>query len=175
MSDPAWLGFIAALTIASGFFFFKHRRFDLLTVAYIGAAFYFSPMIFGSVIVPYGFDASIPSQAYWIASVYLMALITAGFVAPLLPSPVQSMRILPPIAAYCLLLAVLGLICAIVASRGGILSSDKVVTLRNVGYWFVLFEISATYRARCRAQGQTVTPQPQPMVTNLIPRALGMA
>src|SRR3954447_2473896 len=71
MSDPAWLGFIAALTIASGFFFFKHRRFDLVTVAYIGAAFYFSPMIFGSVIVPYSFDASIPSQAYWIASAYL--------------------------------------------------------------------------------------------------------
>src|SRR3954451_6755406 len=144
MSDPAWLGFIAALTIASGFFFFKHRRFDLLTVAYIGAAFYFSPMIFGSVIVPYGFDASIPSQAYWIASAYLMALIAAGLIAPLLPSPVQNMRMLPPIAACCLLLSVVGFVCAIAASRGEILNSDKVVTLGHVGYWFVLFEISAS-------------------------------
>src|SRR3954452_10608076 len=111
MSDPEWLGFIIALTIASGFFFFKNRRFDLLTVAYIGAAFYFSPMIFGSVIVPYGFDASIPSQAYWIASASLTALIAAVLVPLLLPSPAKNMRILPPIAACCLLLAVLGLIC----------------------------------------------------------------
>jgi hypothetical protein len=144
MSDPEWLGFLVALTIASGFFFFKNRRFDLVTVAYIGAAFYFSPMIFGSVIVPSGFDASIPSQAYWIASSYLMALIAAGSIAPLLPSPVQNMRMLPPIAACCLLLSVVGFVCAIAASRGEIFNSDKVVTLGHVGYWFVLFEISAS-------------------------------
>jgi len=101
MSDPAWLGFVAALASASGFFFFKRRRFDLLTVAYIGAAFYFSPMIFGFVLVPYGVDASIPSQAYWIASVYLMGLIAAGLIVPLLPSQEQTTRMLPPIAACC--------------------------------------------------------------------------
>ena len=144
MSDPAWLGFIAALTVASGFFFFKHRRFDLLTVAYIGAAFYFSPMIFGSVIVPYGVNASISSQAYWIASVYLIALIAAGFDCSFAAFPHAKYAHASADRGVLLAAGVLGLIGAIAASRGEVFNSDKVVTLGHVGYWFVLFEISAS-------------------------------
>ena len=43
-----------------------------------------------------------------------------------------------------LILAVLGLIGTLVSSEGAILNADKVEALKQVGYFYVLFEVAAS-------------------------------
>jgi hypothetical protein len=142
MSEAAWIGFVAASALASGFFFLKQRRFDLLTIAYLGAMFYFSPLFWGRVLQSSPeLDGTVPWQVDLIAAGYFLALVIAG----LFPSgdvlPKKAGR---PLALYYLILAIAGLIGSMTSSRGAIINADKVLVLKQVGYFYVAFEIAAS-------------------------------
>src|ERR1700720_754248 len=82
MTDAAWIGFIVAATLALGFFLFWRRRFDFLTIAYIGALFYFSPLFWGRVLQSSpDLDSIIPPVVYLIATAYVLALVLAGIIS----------------------------------------------------------------------------------------------
>ena len=82
MTNAAWIGFIVAATLAFGFFFFWKRRFDFLTIAYIGALFYFSPLFWGQVLQSSpDLDSTIPPAVYSIATAYLLALVLTGMIS----------------------------------------------------------------------------------------------
>jgi len=141
MTEAAWVGFVAASTLASGFFFLKERRCDLLTIAYIGAMFYFSPLFWGRVLQSSpDLDPTVPWQVYLIATGYLLALVIAGLFpsGTVLPKPGR------PLAQWYLILAVAGLIGSLISSRGAIINADKVQALGQVGYLYVLFQIAAS-------------------------------
>jgi hypothetical protein len=144
MSEAVWIGFVLSTTLAFGFFFFKTRRFDLLTVAYIGALFYFSPLFWGRVLQSSPDLAStIPPAVYLIATAYVLALVLAAIF-----SDDSSQTLVPktagPLAGRYLILAGLGLVGAVVVTKGAIFNADKVKALEQVGYFYVLFQIAAS-------------------------------
>jgi hypothetical protein len=144
MPDVSYYAFLATATIAAVYFLFALRRFDFLAVSLIGAAFYFSPLLFGRVLEGLIADPTIPTPIYWIATGYLAALVAASILVTRLPAPSQSKWSLPSIAAPCLALAIVGLIGAVAATRGAIINPDKVFVLKQVGYFYVLFETAAS-------------------------------
>lgn len=144
MSDLSYGSLVASVGIAAAYYLFARRRFDFLAVSLIGAAFYFSPLLLRTVEVTLVTAPTIPAPVNWIAAGYLLALVAAGLIAARLPAPQQSKRLLPPAAAPCLALAVVGLIGAIATTRGAIINSDKIMALKQVGYLYVLFEIAAS-------------------------------
>ena len=146
MTDAAWIGFIVAATLAFGFFFFWRRRFDFLTIAYMGALFYFSPLFWGQVLQSSpDLSSTIPPAVYWIATAYVLALVLTGMISIRFDRDCTSIakpaRLL---SGWCLALAVLGLVESLVSSGGAILNADKVEALKQVGYWYVLFEVAAS-------------------------------
>src|ERR1700680_1985257 len=123
MYETAWTAFIAAAGLAFIFFFFSKRRFDLLTIAYIGAVFYFSPLVWGKVLQSSPeFDSSIPVPVYLIATAYIIALVAAG----LLPQTETKVRPGRSLSEWYLILAIAGLVGSLISSRGAIIDGDKV-------------------------------------------------
>ena len=140
MYETAWTAFIAAAGLAFIFFFFSKRRFDLLTIAYIGAVFYFSPLVWGKVLQSSPeFDSSIPVPVYLIATAYIIALVAAG----LLPQTETKVRPGRSLSEWYLILAIAGLVGSLISSRGAIIDGDKVKAMAQIGYLFTCFEISA--------------------------------
>ncbi|SHH71049.1 hypothetical protein [Bradyrhizobium erythrophlei] len=136
-----WSAFITASLAAFVFFFFTKRRFDLLTVAYIGAVFYFSPLVWGKVLQSSdAFDSTIPPPVYLIAIVYIVALAAAA----LLPQRETKLRPGRGLSEWYLILAVAGLAGSLASSRGAIIDADKVKALAQIGYLFTCFEIAAS-------------------------------
>ncbi|MHC6154912.1 hypothetical protein ACVSQB_24325 [Bradyrhizobium elkanii] len=144
MPDPSYDTFVACFAIVALYYLFARRRFDFLTVSLIGAAFYFSPLLFRTVEVTIVNDSTVPAPVNWIAAGYLLALSAAGLIAARLPTPIQSKWRLPPAAAPCLALAVVGLVGAIATTSGAIFDPDKIMVLRQVGYFYVLFQTAAS-------------------------------
>jgi hypothetical protein len=144
MSDAVWIGFVLSATSAFGFFFFRIRRFDLLTVAYIGALFYFSPLFWGRVLQSSpDLKSTIPPAVYLIATAYVLALVLAAII-----SDGSNQTLVPktagPLSDWYLILAGLGLVGAVIATKGEILNADKMKTLEQVGYFYVLFQFAAS-------------------------------
>jgi hypothetical protein len=146
MLDAAWALYLVTVILTSGYFLLTKRRFDFLTIAHIGAIFYFSPLFFGWV-----FQASpvlsetIPPTVYLIATMYLIALVAGGLLStktepPALASAEPGRRL----SRWYLLLALSGLVASFVSTRGAIINLDKMVVLSHVGYYYVLFEVAAT-------------------------------
>src|SRR6266404_395953 len=146
MSDAIWIGFIAAAGLAFGFFVFWKRRFDLLTLAYVGALFYFSPLFWGRVLQSSpDLDSTIPPAVYLIATAYVLALVLAGIISARLDRDyVPTAKAARRLSGWYLILALLGLGGALISSAGAILDVDKVEALKQVGYFYVLFEIAAS-------------------------------
>ena len=144
MHTAVWIGFALATALAFGFFFFTTRRFDLLTIAYIGALFYFSPLFWGSVLQSSAdLDSTVPSAVYLIAIGYVIALVLAGVFSDT-PDPKPTQRTARLLAGWYLIIAALGLAGALATSKGAIFNADKVEALKQVGYCYVLFEIAAS-------------------------------
>jgi hypothetical protein len=140
--------FAALLLAGAAYFLLRNRIFDLLAVAFAGAAFYFSPLLVGHVPDwngPDPFANSIPLSSGTSAvgigfagAVLLAAIIFDRF--PHLSAPKVAQR--QSLANWYLLLALAGLIGA--ARSGSILDLNKAFVLTQVGYWFVLFETAAS-------------------------------
>lgn len=146
MIDAAWIGFIVAATLGLGFFLFRRRRFDFLTIAYIGALFYFSPLFWGRVLQSSpDLDSTIPPAVYLIATAYVLALVLAAIISARFDRDYAPTAKAPRLlSGWYLLLALLGLVGALVSSRGAIIDADKVEALKQVGYSYVLFEVAAS-------------------------------
>jgi hypothetical protein len=140
----AWISFLAAGALASGFFIFKRRRFDFLTIAYIGAMFYFLPLFFNHVLQSsVEFSATVPAPVFLSATAYVLALVLAAILSEPYyrdhpPAPTRSMSGLYAV------IAVAGLAGALIASDGEVIDADKVQVLKQVGYFYVLFEIATS-------------------------------
>jgi hypothetical protein len=146
MADAGWIVFIAAATLALGFFLFRRRRFDFLTVAFIGALFYFSPLFWGRVLQSSpDLDSTIPPAVYFIATAYVLSLVLAAIISAQLDRDYAPIARAPRLlSGWYLFLALLGLVGALVSSRGAIIDADKVEALKQVGYSYVLFEVAAS-------------------------------
>jgi hypothetical protein len=146
MSDAAWIAFLIVTVLAFGFFFFKKRCFDFLTIAYIGAIFYFSPLFWGRVLQPSpDLDSTIQPAVYLIATAYVLALVLAATAIAAFPrhrAPMKQTR--RRLSEWYLVLAGFGLLGALIASKGAIIDAEKLQVLKQVGYLYVLFEIAAS-------------------------------
>jgi hypothetical protein len=146
MFDAAWAMFLVSVILTGGYFGLTRRRFDFLTIAYIGAIFYFSPLFFGWVMQSDpNLSETIQPTVYLIATIYLIALAGAGILsskpeqaAPALAGPGR------PLSRWYLILAVFGLAGSIISTRGAIVNIDKLAVLNQVGYSYVLFEVAAS-------------------------------
>jgi hypothetical protein len=142
--NVAWISFIVAGALTSCFFFFKKRRFDFLTVAYIGAIFYFLPLFFNHVLQSSPeFSATVSVPVFLIATTYMLALVLAA----ILSEPYYEDRPPPltrPMSGWYAVIAVAGLVGAIIASKGEVIDADKVQALKQVGYFYVLFEFATS-------------------------------
>ena len=105
--------------------------------------FYFLPLISGHVLQSSAnLSSSIQPMIYVIASAFILALVAAAALAPdpvAIPAPAT-----PAIAGPFLLLAVFGLIAALIQSGGAVIQFDKVKALQQVGIFYVLFETAAS-------------------------------
>jgi hypothetical protein len=146
MFDAAWAMYLVTVVLTAGYFFLTKRRFDFLTIAYIGAIFYFSPLFLGWVLQS-GPDLSetIQPTVYLIATIYLIALVATAILsgkselhAPISSEPSRQL------SRWYLLVALFGLVSSLVSTRGAIINIDKLVVLNHVGYFYVLFEVAAT-------------------------------
>lgn len=146
MSDAARMGFIVATILAFGFFVFKKRSFDLLTIAYIGVLFYFSPLYWGKVLQSsHDIDPAIPFPVYLIATAFVLALVVAGIISGRYSGDqIAATPTVRSLSGWYLILALIGLVGAIVWSRGAIFNADKVQNLKEIGYLYVFFEIAAS-------------------------------
>jgi hypothetical protein len=146
MTNAAWIGFVVAATLAFGFFLFWRRHFDLLTIAYSGALFYFSPLFWGRVLQSSpDLDSTIPPAVYSIATAYVLALVLAGIIStPFDRDYTSTAKAARLLSGWYLVLAVFGLVGSFISSRGAILNADKVEALKQVGYFYVLFEVAAS-------------------------------
>jgi hypothetical protein len=146
MSDAARIGFVVATILAFGFFVFKKRNFDLLTIAYIGALFYFSPLFWGKVLQSSrDIDPAIPFPVYLIGTAFVLALVLAGIVSARYGGDqTPATPAVRRLSGWYLILALIGLVGSIVWSRGAIFNADKVLVLKEIGYLYVLFEIAAS-------------------------------
>src|ERR1700712_4866869 len=131
MFDAAWAMYFVTVILTAGYFLLTKRRFDFLTIAYIGAIFYFSPLFFGWVLqsAP-DLSETIQPTVYLIATVYLVALAGAGILSGKserdAPAPAGPDRRL---SRWYLILAVFGLAGSVISTRGAIVNADKMVVL----------------------------------------------
>jgi hypothetical protein len=146
MVDAAWAMYLVTVILTSGYFLLTKRRFDFLTIAHIGAIFYFSPLFLGWVFQSGpGLSETIQPTVYLIATIYLIALTAAAILSRrseghALISSEPGRRL----SRWYLLLALLGLIGSFVSTRGAIINVDKLVVLTHVGYFYILFEVATT-------------------------------
>ena len=142
-SEVARIGYIAILVVGLVFFAVRRRQFDFLPVAYIGVAFYFLPLLSGHVLQSSpALSSSIPPFVYLIASAFILALVAAAALAP--DPPVDPAPPSSAMAGPLLLLAVFGLVAALVQSGGAVIQLDKVKALQQIGIFYVLFETLAS-------------------------------
>lgn len=147
MTNAAWATYLAAVAASSGYFLFAKRRFDFLSIAFIGAIFYFSPLFWGWVLqADQRLTDRVQPTVYLIAAAYLMALVMAGFLSDYLgaesePSTKPGKR---GLSVLYLLIAVGGLVVSLASTRGAIINIDKAVVLSQVGYAHILFEVAAS-------------------------------
>src|SRR5436190_6962227 len=93
-SEVARIGYIAVLVAGLLFFALRRRGFDFLHIAYVGAAFYFLPLISGHVFQSSpDVSSSVQPIVYLIASAFVLALILAATLTPsqpAIPNPPSS-------------------------------------------------------------------------------------
>jgi hypothetical protein len=146
MVDAAWTMYLVTVVLTAGYFFLTKRRFDFLTIAYIGAIFYFSPLFLGWVLQSGpNLTETIQPTVYLIATIFLLALSAAAILSRKSERPAPTSR--EPgrqLSRYYLLLALFGLVSSFVTTRGAIINVDKMIVLTHVGYFYVLFEVAAT-------------------------------
>lgn len=142
-SEVARIGYVAILVGGLLLLGLRRRQFDFLPIAYLGVAFYFLPLISGHVLqLSPHLGTSIQPVVYLIASAFLLALMAAAALTPgrlAIAAPPTSAMAVP-----LLLLAVLGLVAALVQSGGAVIQLDKVEALQNIGIAYVLFETAAS-------------------------------
>jgi hypothetical protein len=146
MFDAAWAMFVISVILTAGYFVLTKGRFDFLTIAYLGAIFYFSPLFFGWVFQSdLGLSETIQPVVYLIATIYLIALAGARMLSEKterdVPTSAAPGR---PLSHWYLILALFGLAGALISTRGAIVNIDKLVVLNQVGYFYVLFEVAAS-------------------------------
>jgi hypothetical protein len=145
MSDVAWTGYLASVAAGFGFFFFVKRRFDFLTLAFIGALFYFFPLVFGRVLQSSpDLTSSIQPVVYFIATGYALSLVAAAVVADRFTPSIREPAKSASMSGVLLLLAICGLVVALVESKGDVIQFDKVKGMQQIGIFYVLFETAAS-------------------------------
>src|SRR5882757_4501770 len=120
MIDAAWAMFIVSVILSARYFVLTRRRFDFLTIAYVGAIFYFSPLFFGWVFQSdLGLTETIQPVVYLIATIYLIALAGARILSEKterdVPASAAPGR---PLSRWYLILALCGLAGSIISTRG---------------------------------------------------------
>ncbi|MET4119764.1 hypothetical protein ABIB85_006273 [Bradyrhizobium sp. JR1.5] len=148
MPQFAWMAFICAALSAFAFFTFAKRDFDFLTIAYVGAMFYFAPLFWGRVQQSSPeLTSTIQPAVYWIATAYVLGLVLAGAALRSFNDSddieATSRPALRSSVCY-LILAVIGLLGSLISTNGAIITADKVQALNQVGYFYVLFEVAAS-------------------------------
>ncbi len=138
--------YLVTAILTGGYFILTRRRFDFITIGYVGAIFYFSPLFWGWVFQSNpNLSDTIQPAVYLIAGAYLIALVVAGIVSE---SSEQHVRLSAEpgrrLSGWYLILALAGLVGSVVSTRGSILNVDKMVVLGYVGYSYVLFEVAAS-------------------------------
>jgi hypothetical protein len=146
MFDAAWAMFLVSVILTAGYFVLTKGRFDFLTIAYVGAIFYFSPLFFGWVFQSdLGLTETIQPVVYLIATIYLIALAGARILSERterdVPASAAPGR---PLSRWYLILALCGLAGSIISTRGAIVNIDKMFVLGQVGYFYILFEVAAS-------------------------------
>jgi hypothetical protein len=144
----AWMAFICTASLGGAFFLFAKRNFDLLAIGYLGAIFYFAPLFWGRVArVSPEIQSTIQPAVYWIATAYMLGLVLAGAASWLFnhgDDTEAASRLTFPLSGWYLILAVIGLLGGLLSSHGAIINTDKVQALKQVGYFYVLFELAAS-------------------------------
>jgi hypothetical protein len=145
MFNVAWAMFLVSVILTAGYFILTKRRFDFLTIGYIGAIFYFSPLFFGWVFQSGpGLTETIQPTVYLIATVYMIGLAGAGILSSKQePAAPVSAGVGRPLSRWYLILSLFGLVSSFISTHGAIINVDKMAVLSQVGYFYVLFEVAA--------------------------------
>jgi hypothetical protein len=147
MSQFAWMAFVCACSLGFAYFVFAKRNFDFLAIAYIGAMFYFAPLLWGRVLPASAeLTSTIQPDVYWIATGYVLGLVLAGVISQLFvhsDGPATSRSPLR-LSVWYLILSILGLLGSLISSHGAIINADKAQALKQIGYFYVLFEVAAS-------------------------------
>lgn len=144
MLSASWIIFFATSVASGAFFLFKARRFDLLSVAYIGALFYFSPLFFDRTLQSSPeFPSTIPQPVYLIATAYIVGLVIAAAGQSSNQPPNAFRTSHPSLSGWYLSLSAAAFLAAVIQSHGSVFNSDKVQSLQHVGIFYVFFEVAA--------------------------------
>jgi hypothetical protein len=138
------LVYSALLITGTAYILFRHRTFDLFTIAFGGCAFYFLPLLQGYVpdwnlYNPQAKDVALSSGSYavgiGVTAVVLCATVIRDLAMPELKIQNHSGKSL---ASQYNLLALIGVAGTIYSGR--VFDLNKAFVLTQLGYWAVLFE-----------------------------------
>lgn len=146
MPQMCWMAFLATAVFGFGYFLFAKRQFDFLAVACVGSIFYFAPLFWGRVLQSSpDLPSTIQPAVYLIATAYVLGLVLAGVLVQQFERDDAKMDRAPQaLSGYYAILAVVGLAGSLVSSHGAIISANKVEALKEVGYFYTLFEFAAS-------------------------------
>lgn len=140
----AWAAFVAISIFDLLYFLLVKRRFDFLTIAFVGGVFYFSPLFVGYVIQSGPYDPAIPEQVYWIGTGYLLTILVGALIADRFDQEMRPGDTKPhPMSWWYVGIAVAGLVGELVRSHGALINPDKLVVLNEISYLFATFEIAS--------------------------------
>lgn len=130
------------------YFIFADRPFDLFSIAFLGGTFYFSPLAFGNVLLlnP-DQDLTILPSVYLIGCGFFLSIVLAGIFNTSYQYTKRGQDVSvwrPDYSALYLTLAPIAFVIACLTTGGSIFDVNKSETLRQIGYWYVAFEILAS-------------------------------
>jgi len=139
--------YVVVLIVGSAYLLFRRRTFDLFTVGFGGAVFYFSPLLIGSVPDwngkdPFALALPLSTATYVVGLLFTSATIAGASLYDAFTSNRKWLRESSlSLANWYIGMALVGLFGSVMS--GNIFDLNKTLVLTQVGYWFVLFESAA--------------------------------
>lgn len=145
MSSFEASAFVLVLIASLMFFIVARRQVDFLTVAIIGAAFYFLPLLTGHVTPLGKLDTTIPPGVYLIATGYLVSLLVGATISDrVLPPQQYESKNGKPLSVWYFSIAMVGLVSELVRTKGALVDPDKVAALSQVSLLYATCEVGAS-------------------------------
>jgi hypothetical protein len=148
------IAFTLIYCIGASYFLLKHRRFDVLSVAYFSAGVYFLPGFFGVVKFPVIFqvleDVPLVPKAYVVMIAVLFSIVAAAMVYDLFPHRTRyhvGLRGSVNAGYWAAGIAVVGFFLTVATMGSALLNPDKTEMLARFNRWTILWEMGASLLA----------------------------